>query len=243
MKKLFLLIGLLGLSLLSQAQQVPNENPDLIILDNGSKFIGEVIEYDIESHILIQTSMPNPIRLPISSVKKVIQDYLVLESLNEGLQYDRTYVQLEAGSPMTPDATFGIEASVSAIKQFNQRVGIGGGVSYVKYTFHEYSDERTERIPVYVSFRSYLIDNKAVSPFFQLNAGYAFNIHDDVYKAGRFINPKLGLRFGNSGLMYNFYAGLHLTKSDTDRIETTWGSTLEQIRTIRRMTIGVGIMF
>jgi len=244
MRQLFLSIAILFLSIVVVTAQNFEDHIDVVILKDGSLFKGVLLEYDMNSHVLLQTSMVEPLRIEIAHVEKVIQDYQNEIAIPKEYEYGRNYYQVELGTPITSNGDYGLEASVSGVRQYSPMLGIGAGISYVEYSRHGYSFDEESRIPVFLIYRAYFMEGSNV-PYFQLNAGYAFNPHETNYKAGLHANPKLGLRFGQEGLMLHLYIGAHLTKSDSDYVENPWdsGTGWEQKRTIRRTTFGMGITF
>ncbi len=239
MKKITSILCLLFcLSQFGLGQEKIEVGKDLVLLKNGSRFVGTLLEYNHTSHVLLQTSFEDPIRFDIQMVDKVLQD---IPKYSKPFEYNKMYYTIELGSPVNSEGRFGQEAAFTAIKQLNRWMGFGAGFSYVHYNDHYWRSERTERLPVYASYRAYLKEGK-IAPFFQLNAGYAFNLHDDGYKDGSFIYPKVGFQFGADDIMFSFYLGAHFTKSDSELIEDPWGSW-ERNQTLRRSTFGVGVTF
>ncbi len=242
MKKIFILIALFSFGV-SLTGQDTVRNQDLVILKDGSRFKGELLEYHIDSHIILQTDMTQPLRFTLDKVEKVIQDYKEQLKDQKKYTYDRNYYQVELGTPMSSEGDYGLEASVSGIRQINAKLGIGLGVSYVNYRSDNYYFGDIKRIPVFLIYRAYLREGNT-APYIQVNAGYAFNPHETDYKAGFHANPKIGLRFAQDGVMFHLFLGAHFTQCNSDYFENPWDSGgWEQKRTIRRTTIGMGISF
>jgi len=243
MKNLLIALGFILLSPGLMAQDTVREI-DVVILKDGSQFKGELLEYNLDSHLILQTSMSQPLRFDISKVDRVIQDYQGEIIEHKEYDYNRNYYQVELGTPMTSQGDYGIEIAGSGIRQFNSKLGIGIGVSYVEYRSNDYYIGDITRIPVVLIYRAYFNEGN-VTPYFQFNGGYAFNPHETDYQAGFHANPKLGIRIGQEGLMFHLFLSAHITQSNSDYFNSPWepGAGWEQKRTIKRTTIGAGISF
>jgi len=211
---------------------------DLVVLKNGSRFVGTLLEYNHTSHVLLQTKFTDPIRLDMNIVEKVLQD---IPNYTKPFQYDKVYYNIDLGTPINSEGSFGQEAAFTVIKQWSRWMGFGAGFSYVHYKDDYWRSTRVERLPVYFAYKAYLREGR-IAPFLQLNAGYAFNLHDDGYRDGTFVYPKIGFQFGSDDIMFNFYLGAHFTKSDSEFVDEPWGSW-ERIQTLRRSTFGIGVTF
>lgn len=227
-----------------QAQDLEQPGDDLIILNNGNEFIGTIIEYEHDSYVVIKSYSGSTFRFEAADVKQIKQGYLVARPrTQQPFKLNKFYYSAGLGTIVSSNENFGLHGNLGVIRQFNQWLGLGLGLSYTDYG--EYY-EKMERMAIYVSSRSYYRDD-FVTPYTELNIGYGivmdhFQEFETAFNNGYYVNPKFGLRFGTSGVMWTMHIGASIQQTSSDLIEDTWGSW-QQDRLLKRTELGFGIIF
>jgi hypothetical protein len=128
-----------------------------------------------------------------------------------------------------------------ALKKMSKLVyaGIGTGVNFFDYDRDEIS------YPVFVSGKLYLRE-RVVSPFIQLNLGYAFGQSSEDFgisnvDGGMMYNPRVGVEFGSQHVSANIFAGMKFQELAYDFL--VWNGELRETKNYRRFEIGASFIF
>lgn len=192
-------------SLLSQSE---TSYKDLIVLKNGSKLYGSLIEYKVGGDLKLRLENGSILTFNDESVSKV-------EIYNSSSKFKRDYafesntfynvfgIKIIPGSNIdTGSPRLGMGLEYGLVFRFNNYASLGGGVAaeYYNYGFNEFF------FPVYMDFMSFL-KKSPVSPFLRLQAGYGLlhtNSDNIIDKAGGLmLNPAFGFKLqGSYGINY-----------------------------------------
>ena len=229
-----ILLCLFFISLNLQAQ----EQNATIDFKDGSRMIGDLHKMDVDS-IWINSSLHG-----LSAYhRNQIQALTFGKDGSYGkpeFHRQKYQIGLEAALMINRDH-LSPSIQIIALKQFHKLVyaGIGTGINIFDFDREEIS------YPIFLSGKFYLRD-RVLSPFIQLNAGYAFGqVNDDFgitnVEGGMLYNPRIGVEFGNKYLSANLFAGMKFQKLAYDFI--VWNGEVRETKNHRRIEVGASFIF
>jgi len=250
----YIITGLIALILVSgiNAQTEP-EYRDLVVLKNGSKIFGELIDYQVGQSVIV--------KLKNGSVLTFNEDFVTHVEVYTGKEKHKSEYSFKTsdvyhglsistmpgGSRYQDYPALGFGVQYSAVYSFSNLaiLGAGLGIDYYDYGFDEIF------FPFFLDFSSYMI-KKPVSPFFRFQGGYSMiyskneNLIDKT--GGLMMNPAVGLKLqGKYGINYMFDIGFKFQDAKfTYRNNVGWwwppGIVNREMRFIRT-TLRFGILF
>ena len=210
-----------------------------VILENGHKLVGEVIEYKPDSHVVLKIESGAEITFSMDKVKEFMMDETDHEpayNIVSGKIYNRT-----SFSYLTGQSGEGYDFIHSILYQFDGRLaaGIQGGIA------NYYGQGGYNIFPVGGSIRFFIKEARA-SPYLALDGGFAFSKVDrdqgqQNSDGGLYINPYIGYRFSDGDLMVDVFTGISIQKSRYEYV--VWESTRIDEITFKRLKIGMGFTF
>ncbi len=224
MKKIFLTLALL-LSM-ATAALAQNQNPDVVILKNGSVVTGTIINEIPNEEITIRALNGAVYTYPMVEVNKIQRTAPVTPAANSGAAIATDYndaasgfwcaVDLMGGYTFHGDAAGNenavpVEFDAVAGYRFNEylKVGLGLGARYYINSDHLRYRSMEWSMPLFLNLRGNFISSelRRVTPFWSMDAGVAFG-------DGAMVRPTIGLRFGDfrrsSFTMALGYQGQHM---------------------------------
>ena len=241
----FLIFNLANVNLLVSQETEKNEFYDVIYLKNGSKFIGDLISYDV--FVKVKLLNGNEIEFPKFEISRIRQkakfknsnikrEYLFQET---GIYSSFSLGVLPESNGLVRDVGTSLHTSVGY--QMNRWFGLGVG-----FGVDNYSPGGWERIyPVYLESRGYFA-KKNTSMYYNINAGYGFTFRNEELNVteglgGFYFSPNIGTRFGardNANLFVE--VGLKFQRSRF-RLER-WGEIINQKVLYQRFSIKMGLL-
>ncbi|MBT8221448.1 MAG: hypothetical protein KJP00_16590, partial [Bacteroidia bacterium] len=254
---LLLVIILVSTQVVSGQQQKVKEDTRAVYLKNGSVLIGVVETYNYGEPVRIRMSDGGAIEIPydqiesVSRVKKkalrhkgTIKDsphkpYIFNE---EGWHYSGDIGALEGGGNFNGGLHLSI--NLGAIYHFNKYLGIGLHSGFESYDI----GYNQNIIPVYLTIQGYAFSKK-ISPTYSVGLGYGIALQPEDSntnsEGGLLFYPKIGLRLGGGdSANIHIFSGLKIQDLRVD-YEFFEGSEefLIQERTLKRIIIGIGVIF
>lgn len=226
---------------------------DVVYLNNGSVFRGEMLEYKHEEYVKIRILGGQVIIFPAEQVKKIVQENirsaaskvrLIREyAFKEKGIYNETYVNMPMGNDQWGWWVSGLGLHHVMGYQHNRWIGAGLGIGIDAYEMGSSHNV----IPIYLEARGYFLKKK-VSPFYSMNLGYGIALKDQnsgitEAKGGLMYNPSLGYRFGGHPNA-NFTLALGYKVQKATYISPGWdGSRFENKYTFKRVNLKFGMLF
>lgn len=230
--------------------QTESEYRDLVVLKNGSKLYGSLIDYKPGEALVL--------KLKNGSVLSFNDDYITKVEVYSGTVKSKTEYSFNTGAiyhslglksipggsryQEYPSLGLGFQYSIGYSFSNLFFLGAGLGVDHYNYGFDEVF------FPVFIDFSSYF-RKKPVSPFIRFQGGYSMiyskneNLIDKA--GGLMMNPAIGLKFqGKYGINYLFDIGLKYQDAKfTFFDQWRWGGTVNRELTFLRTTLRFGILF
>lgn len=255
LKNLVLILALLISSQLIGQNSGKFVRTDVVYLKNGSIFRGQIELYEYGKELRLRLYENQVLVFEAKNIKKIVQTANESEKEEKEIESKKTYAFREQGFYFHSSLgyiggnnlwgnyidAFNVHSQVGY--QFNRLIGagIGTGVDF-------YNVGLGSIIPVYGAARGYLKKSN-FSPFYQLAAGMGIPIKNENSgfsdsKAGYYLAPELGFRFGASNEA-NMTLGIGLTWQKATYI-TTFGDTVtknEDNYTFRRFNLKIGVLF
>ena len=165
------------------------------------------------------------------------------------LQQEQRFFHLGEFSLMVGDGTYSPNTTVGIHTvngyHFNPRLGVGLGVGLDRYGL-------VSALPIYASVRGVLLERK-VSPYYFANLGaspaWGHQTNDFVTdletRGGWMMQLGLGYQVNLTRSALLFHLGLKSQQTQINYQQNWWGSSdsfVEERRTIRRVSVGVGFM-
>jgi len=194
---------------------------EVVYLKNGSITRGVIIEQIPNKSIKIETADKNVFVYKMDEIAKLTKEPLPGNSdssfHSSGLKPGYKGIvelgyQVGTGDYGMDRLKLNIVSSYQINPNFS--LGLGTGLRF-------YFDESAAVVPVFVDFRTNLI-NKGISPYFLLDVGYSFDATEGLEGLGFMLNPAIGVSFKvsdnnamNIGLSYEmqkmdfYYSGYH----------------------------------
>lgn len=198
MKKPILLLLSLLICVITYGQKVQYE--DVVYLKNGSIVRGMITEQVPGQAVTIKTADKNIFVFDVGEIEKITKEELPAGSNQEfPVQKSGSYNGKQKGFEGTVDLMLAMQLGwgepvmgMSAVVgyRFMPQLFIGGGAGVEMYS------EET-MLPLMLQVRTDFVEAK-VSPFFVMNAGYAFgwvNEESGSDWGGMFMEPGIGFRF------------------------------------------------
>ena len=209
--RLKILLSLLSLVFLFPSLKGQDAFRDEVILNNKSRLVGKITEYEPNSHVILILAHGAEIRLESADIKKVkMAKSRVARKIDfrKGVHF-RTNVSVLSG-----DSNNGYSVGQSITYHFSRWLGLGGGISLDNY----YSQSGRNLIPLFLEARSYLSDTE-VSPFISLRSGFSIAFADEelgqiVAEGGWMFNPQLGYRLSSNDSSFEIFGGLKFQYAD-----------------------------
>lgn len=257
MKKILLLLACIFLFAMDLSSQKESEEKlvDIVWLKDGSKLIGTIIKWNLETGMDFQLSTGAQIEIPVSQIEKVTQDtgFTPGGSMEHPAYYQgsRPYRFKETGwynnfsAFLNPSYMGGAGVHHAVGYRFNRLVGVGLGFGIESNDFTSYRNI----MPVYAELRGFMIPKK-ISPYYALKLGYGFGLKDEPNgtigaKGGVHFSPELGIRFGAGDVSY--YAGLEYKFQNATFVWDGWDWTGQTRITdkvsYRRVEFRTGLLF
>ena len=218
--KIHALIPLFLLILITKINAQTEGFADYVLLKNGSKIYGKVIQYAPNDTLDFQLENGNQrnMRCPPDMIQKVVMarpksaqgTEPVIEKAYEfrehGFYASAAYAMSFGRNKDAGGALIGVGLQASAGHLFRRQLGVGGGIGYDSYYL---KDGNANILSTFGEIRGYL-SKRSRAEFFTLAAGYGqpmkTNNQAITKRSGGFlIQPTIGLRFGASA-RYNFFA-------------------------------------
>lgn len=221
------------------------DNKVIVILENGSRFEANLVEWDQENNVIRLEAFGSIVEFSNDEVKSIVQKNLTkIEpyTFKEEGNYYQLRVNLISGNPGNrSNFQPGIGVSLSAGKRFNRLLSLGAGVS-----FDEYIVGTSENILSTFGEISGYLNPHNLSLSYSLAAGYGFAFKDEEAnltsaKGGMMVYPALGLRWGKNHLKWTFDVGYKF--QDANWVYENWGTISDQNILYRRLTLRTGVMF
>lgn len=249
MRFIFLLFFLLSAaSGLAQQQQ---NCRDVVYLRNGSVLRGQITAYQVDGELVMTTWSGAQLRLPSSTVKKIIQE--CPHERNRRLPLSqRPYSFRESGwyhasraIVVVGQSGVGLGLQHSSGVKINRWLGLGVGVGIENFTP---ADNDVTTYPLFGEMRGYFSASN-ISPFYALAAGWGFADQKsnqspfggfmNEWRGGWMTQGQLGYRAGNH---FTVHVGLRL-QHKTRTWENPWrgGKGVDKILQ-KRLEIGIGIL-
>ncbi|MBX2877519.1 MAG: hypothetical protein KTR30_35695 [Saprospiraceae bacterium] len=237
---------------------------ETVYLKNGQIVEGKIISYSKGERLRMYDQAGHEFVFEDADIRRIVQDvdrptlkkYLrqrrrMLRPFNYAFRETGTYYEVslstftsDTGLDESDQTAVGIHFAVG--KQWNRYWGTGIGIGFDGY---DSFGSGTTLLPLYVQARGYL-QKKWQSPFYSLNAGYAFALGGDTEayqieaEGGWMIHPAVGWRFGASAKSnFTIDLGVKYQKAYIERISNFNGDL--EIRDIlyRRLTLRFGLVF
>jgi len=259
MKRLLITIGFFCLLANVKAQDIPQrESYTMIILNNGSKFHGEIVDWKYGESVTIKTKWDTRMVIPESDIRKLIEkerDYFVKDEDGNYVKYKakNPYTYEEKGIYYSADLSLiyrnmgrrgsqnnGVGFSVSAGKKFNRLFTLGGGIGYDNYFW----DSGESFVPIFVETRGFVHPTNQ-SLFYRLKLGGAIGVEDEDFEltqstGGLFMHPAIGYRWGKKNTKMTLDLGYKIQHANLV-YENAWSSSDQNI-TYRRLTLTLGVL-
>jgi len=188
-------------ALLGQTQE--DQPPQIVELKDGSRLLGTVIE-DNDYAITITILTGDTLEIGYKYISKVgpIDDYRVVRrgAVDKPKIPSKTFIDkdllkvLSVGFSFGDGGDGGLIASFDVIKMLNDRLGFGGGLSFVTHQrFIGFTRVDMSYLPLHATSRYILAESKSMKPFVQLDLGYGIGIETDRFDFNSEYNFNSGL--------------------------------------------------
>ena len=256
MKPVFFSLILLCCTLSLYAQNSESTR-DVVVLNNGDRLTGEIIEYTQGQKLTLKKEDGSEITILEEGIKQIIQGVpsnnqdesdslpptpvIPIAPQTKGF-YNVTQLSFAMGSGDEDGLALGAGISTIFGKQFSPLLGLGLGVGLDNYA------RRGETIyPVFIDVRSYLpIGKKPYSYYVSLNGGYGF----------AFAREDIGIQEAQGGILAHGAIGYRTTTKEGVDVNIDLGAKFQEasfsrdlfngdieVRDLvfKRLTIRVGI--
>lgn len=247
--RLLLLIGLLFSAWSATAQALRMVTVDL---KNGTSLTGEMAVSPQRDYLTLMRENQPLIHIPYRKIRYIYfgtNPERVSTAPKQFLQQNKQFFHLGEFSVLAGDRqnnpNTGVGVHTINGYHLNPRLGVGLGVGIDRYG-------TVSALPIYASVRGVFMKWK-VSPYYFLNAGrsrgWGNNDLDGIItnlsvRGGWMVHAGLGyqINFARSALL--IHGGFKSQQADINYRQNWWGtrSEIEEKRTFRRVTIGVGFM-
>lgn len=233
-KILFLLLfWLVSISVYGQKQ-----SKDIVILEDRSRLIGEVISYNPVTELIFSMG-GHELVIPAEKVNKVIMDdkTVHLSALNSKSWYYRANFGV-----LTNQNGTGVSFNHSFYYGLKSWLQVGAGFGIDNY----YLQSGRNIWPLYAEVKSYLVESNS-SPYLSLKSGYSFIFTSEenaqTYTCGGpMIAPSIGYRIGSRGMFIDLYAGVRFQSAEYHSIIFNGGNSEQRI-VWKRLELGLGFNF
>jgi hypothetical protein len=256
MKKIIFFIFFICINycLLAQYEKNGIQYIDKITLKRGAVFLGKIIDYVPDSHILFEMTTGKTLRFDMKFVEKTEQQCVSCSVRSRAPRtyafpekgiYNVTTISFQGGarpnSYFTP--AFGLQHTTGY--QWNRWIGTGLGLAVDSYDLDGYT---RPILPIYAEARGYFFA-KNVSPYYSAAAGYSVAFKNEsqgiVQAQGSwYAHPAIGIRIGGSAHA-NFLADVGMKFQKARFTTNGWqaGDKNEYDYLFKRMTFRVGLIF
>jgi hypothetical protein len=237
---------LIAFTLYSQNRDTYN---DLIVLKNGSKLYGSIIDYRVGGQVQIKLENGSILTFNDDVVTKI-------EIAGKNTKAEREYqfststiyhnfgIKIIPGNDVISDEPrYGTGLEYNIGYRFSNLALLGGGIAaeYFNYGFNEFF------FPVYMDFTSFF-RKSPVSPFFRLQGGYSmlYTNSDNVIDktGGIMINPALGIKFqGNYGINYTLDVNFKYQQAKFTYLGTWGNQVFNREVNFQRLLLRFGMLF
>lgn len=261
MKIIVQLLGL-GLLLFGQPQILLAQSSDLdcqdiIRLQNGNTFRGQIEEINGEGQIIVFKTW-NGIKFDLhrEQIRKITQRCKEKKSVRmdqkaydfqEKGWYHHTRAGLLVGQSYSGQNRQGVQLQHSSGKMFSRQFGLGLGAGV-----EAFSPEGNDVVsyPVFMEIKGFLRP-KRISPFYSLSGGWAFPGrktgderwgYEDHWRGGWMAEAALGYRIGNH---FTLQAGVRLQHKEREwQSNWGWGADRQGVDQIlhKRLILAVGLL-
>lgn len=215
-----------------------NNTEDVVYKKDGGILRGEIVEYQEDNFLKIETAGRNLFVVMMDEVEKVTQEEIPGE-----IHYKKSgYINRSGIETIRSGDQSSLRLYTVNGYQFTPRFSTGIGIGYTPY------NDPLLLIPFFVDFTYRILEANA-SPFIFLKAGYNFSsVSDDNLdvsdnNGGLLFNPGIGLQFNLSNdLGWYINAGYNIDNSSYEI--DLWGPQTEQNKlSFRRVNFGIGLSF
>lgn len=187
---LVLLFSATTIALLGQSQE--NPPPQIVELKDGSRLLGTILEdNDYAVTITILTGDTLEIGYKYISAVGPVDDSRVVRrntAATKPIIPPKTFVDKDLIKVISVGFTFGdggsggFLASFDVIKMLNDRLGVGGGISYNTHQrFIGFERIDMSILPLHASSRYVFKESKTLKPFLQLDLGYGVGLDTERF--------------------------------------------------------------
>ena len=248
MKSILLVITCIFFTFNLFSQNEPSYK-DLIILKNGSKLFGSIIEYKVGGEVKLMLENGSIVAFNDEAISKIDIYSPTSRSKREytfesKIFYNLFGIKIIPGSNIYSDnPRLGMGLEYTFGYRFNNFASLGGGMGaeYFNYGFNEFF------FPVYMDFMTFL-RKSPVSPFLRFQIGYGLlhtNSESIIDKAGGLmLNPAFGFKF-QGGYGINYTLDINFKYQDAKfTYRGQWGNQIfNRDVSFQRLLLRFGIIF
>lgn len=253
MYKICFPILILGLLLVYKPVQAQEKTPVTVYLKNGKVLQGAVITSIFEEYLTLEIDEVTHLNIQLNKIKSIYFGKYTREGKTKPAFEPKVgFIHAADIGLLFGNNAYGSGSSPSVnivnSFQFNSYVGTGLGLGLDLHG-------NITTLPVYVNLKGALTKKK-VTPYYFLNAGYAFAwdsendsfIEYDKVQGGWLLQPGFGYQFNMAQSALLVGLGYRIQKMTLDYHTSSWGWGNSDIfyheeRTLRRLSLSVGITF
>lgn len=223
---------------------------DQIVLKGGQTLTGNLIQYEIGRHAIIQTHGDTQVIVPTSTIRSITDDSEMIYGkakkvkalkIKESLAIDQWYFDWENKLYINANKA-GVGISLSYLYQWKHFLAAGVGAGYDNYNFSQFRSF----IPVFVQARSYVKDAYK-SPYLDVKLGYGFATQGNEQvvsnDGGLYTQTSVGLRFGSGGFKTTAGIGIQFQNNQLEAFHPWNGGIVKEDRQYRRIVLNLGFIF
>jgi hypothetical protein len=203
---LFALFFILASKIFGQS----NELREVVYLKNGSVLKGNITEWIPNESITLQLADGSVFLCKITEIEKVKREFSAQnpnskpQLLNASNSKYQSNVAIGYGAQ---SGKYGLDLfSFNWIygMNLNSHHFIGGGTG-----IRHFDQINMTMIPIMLDWRYRVNDNKPISPYVNVSAGYSINVSNGIDNSGFLFDPRIGLEFNVQGNLLSFDIGYH----------------------------------
>lgn len=244
---------ILGLLLVYKPVQAQDKTPVTVYLKNGKVLQGAIITSIFDEYLTLEIDEVTHLDIQFDKIKSIYFGKYIEEVKDKPAFEPKTgFLHAADIGLLFGNNAYGSGSSLSVNVvnsfQFNPCLGTGLG-----FGLDLHGDITT--LPVYASLKG-VFTKKKVTPYYFLNAGYAFAwasenhnaIEFDKVKGGWLLQPGFGYQFNMAQSALLIGLGYRVQKMTLDYHTPSWGWGNGDIfyheeRTLRRLSLSIGISF
>ena len=224
---------------------------ETIVLKNGSRLTGRVIELVPGDYVVFETTNGARVKVLESHYKRIIsspnhRQKEVSFSVEKGFYHASTAGTIMNTVGKLNGGTTGFELTAVVGYQFKRMIGGGIGIGADWY----FPDGGEMIFPLFAEYRGYILDRRVspnVNPYINLRSGYGFAFaNEDIgiisADGGFMFNPAIGWRFGGiRDTHFTVDVGMKFQKASFEYRRNSDRSDVDL--TYRRLNLRVGVLF